>query len=258
MTTHFNFFKKSLIVGLSLAAVVSSPSLMLAQDKAIIAPADFCKRFDEIETKITTDLNSKEKDILTARLASDTLLQTGWAKEDADQKDARAKEDIERSKQFDSLDATATTDEQKASVESFKKTVAEAISAERKTIDDAIAAYRSDFLKTTEVRKNLVDEILSSYKDSTLSAIEKAKAGCTAKKDPLKTRETFKDTLKNIDDKLQNDKTEVDKTEADFQNLGDTKEATLNLAEENFKTTIDKASSDLKNVTDTTAADIKK
>ena len=160
--------------------------------------------------------------------------------------DKREEQDARRNAWYEKLEAAADTDEKKAAVAEFKKTVEAAADTRREAVDAAINAFRKsvDAAVTTE-KENRAGGI-ETFGTIIEVALNQAKKDCADGKSPDAIRSAFQASLKSAREALQSERKDDGNLGVIIKDLATTRQAAMKSALDAFKTTLEQAKIDLK------------
>lgn len=160
--------------------------------------------------------------------------------------DKREEQDARRNAWYEKLEAAADTDEKKAAVAEFKKTVESAADTRREAVDAAISAFRKsvDAAVTTE-KENRAGGI-ETFETIIEVALSQAKKDCADGKSPDAIRSAFQASLKSAREALQSERKGDGNLGVIIKDLATTRQAAMKSALDAFKTTLEQAKVDLK------------
>lgn len=210
-----------------------------------IGSGNFCAKVGNI--KIDQDIADQ-----VSRLQKDYQTKTAQIKHDRSERDANKREDrsdhnANLKQHYDQLRAKATTNTQKAAVETFITAVTAANTARQAAVDAAVKAFQDGVDKIVTARKTALIPVLNTYYISVKAAISQAKSACAVSGSSSTTvRNTFVATLKTARAQMQTEKQAINKLETTIKDLTAIKKTALTKASNDFKTAVTAAKTDLK------------
>lgn len=203
---------------------------------------NFTSRVKDMESKLTerkgkfVDRKEKRVDYLDEnRDTRDNMLT-----------DKREGQDARRNAWYEKLETAADTDEKKAAVAEFKKTVEAAVETRRDSLNTAVDAFRKSVdAAATEQKENRAGGV-DTFAAIVAVALNQVKTDCAAGKDAETIRSAFQSSLKSARDSLQSERKEGEKLGIVIKDLAETKKVAIQSALDAFKETLSKAKIDLK------------
>ncbi len=223
--------------------------------------ADREAKKEEIQTQKTektcTQLSSQATQIqnrLTERIAALTQKRTDASEKIAAQiverttnRDAkRAAIDAKRAANWETLEAKAQTDEQKAAVAKFEAAVKAAVQIKRAALDKIILDFRTALKTQINDRKTTTDGALTAYKNSVASILSQVKTDCTAGKDAKTIREYFRTEMKNARETFRDNRKPEEKFREEVTPLKDAKKAQIKAVIDTFQASLEAAKAELR------------
>jgi hypothetical protein len=241
---------KKLGFGLALAAVpVSlSASMVTAIDKpaaqsSTARTSEFCTNLPATISRVNSNMGSLQSKLDTAWNNRNTQISSNDAKWDQALAADQAKWAAQRQTQFSELQAKATTDAQKAAVQTYITTLTNAIS----TRESANAAARTTFrdgltnLLTTQ-RSNITSQV-ATFTDAVNAAEAAAQSACASDASP---RTTFISAMKSARQAFETDRKGDSSLGTQVKALAATRDAAIKANNTAFKNTATAAATALK------------
>lgn len=228
-------------IALLLIAAALAPSIVFAEEMRPMrmqggAPVQnaFCATLDREATRLTalSDGRGREtREGIEKRLASI-----------ADRRDTRLAERTENiNARIQKIGARATTDEQRAAVQTFQTTVSAALLEKDRQVTAALQKFRTDAALLVETRTRTVTTAQATLKSSLDAALQKAKTDCAANVDPRSVRETFRASVASALESFKTATKEKRDIRADLEALRKTRDESVRVAQQGFKTAFDAA-----------------
>jgi hypothetical protein len=205
-----------------------------------------CERLIGVIDRHMTGLDERR-----ARFAEhfgDTMTAFAERRDDRDAKlnDRREKQDEMRSEWYMKLEAKATTDEQRAALEKFKKASEQAVIAKRKAINDTIANFREAIDRAIASKKQTAFSSAESFQSTVRTAFEKAKTSCESGVEPQIVRDALKASVKDAHADLEEKRRSFERVGDTVSELAKTKNAALKKAQDDFRVSMERARDTLK------------
>jgi hypothetical protein len=156
----------------------------------------------------------------------------------------RAKADAKRQEHFSNIDSKATTT-QKQAVTAFQTAIKDAVAKRRAAVDAANTAYKQAVLVTLKQRQTQLRTAAAAYQTSVTTAVNRAKASCTAGAKPAVVRETLQAGLKAARQRLETARKAAIKV-GNQGTLKATRKAAIDKANADFKASVQQALTTLK------------
>lgn len=208
--------------------------------------SNFCRRI----TNIKGDINSKLSDLESNRGKS----RTNILKQLKDRKENRS-DDVQKLRRdamekfedvLENIKAGATTDAQKAAIETFKTSVRSAQSTRKTAVDKAVQTFRSGVDSLVGKRSDAIKAAASTLKSSISAAVAKAKADCVSG-DPVAVRQALMTSIRAAVAQFHADvKLSMDPIAQQIKDLAATRNAAVKAANQAFKAAVAQARKTLK------------
>ena len=158
----------------------------------------------------------------------------------------RGEQDARRNAWYEKLEAAADTDEKKAAVAEFKRTVEAAADTRREAVDSAISAFRKSVDAAVMTQKENRAGGIETFGAIIEVALNQAKEDCADGKSPDAVRSAFQTSLKSARNTLQSERKEGDTLGLIIKDLAETRQTAMKSALDAFKSTLEQAKADLK------------
>jgi hypothetical protein len=205
---------------------------------------NFCARISSVEQKIAdqiTRAETKQSEHQVDRIGKITKKES-----DVDAKRAlgRGDADDKRIKNWDKMIGKTRTDAQKLAVETYKSTIANAVTVRRTSVDSAVKVYRDGLNAVLGTHNTAVSQAVAVFKTSVNAALSKAKADCASGVASQTAKETFNKSINDARKILQDTRKNAE-TNSGLTALKKIRNDAVALAITNFKTVTEKARADL-------------
>lgn len=205
---------------------------------------NFASRMEEMQSRLT---ERKEKFVDRKKSRIDYLDEKRDTRDNV-LTERRGEQDARRNAWYEKLEVAADTDEKKAAVEEFKKTVETAADTRREAVDAAISAFRKSVDAAVTTQKENRAGGVETFEAIVEVALTQAKQDCADGKSPETVRSTFQSSLKSARDTLQSERKEGYNLGAVVKDLAATRQVAMKSALDAFKATLEQAKADLKKV----------
>lgn len=215
-----------------------------AQAKTVAAQTK-CQAFDQLSTKLQSQLNERKTKIASKRAEVATKATSGRTERLEDLAAKRAEWDAQRQKNFDRLLEKAQTDEQKLAVEEYISTIKQAIDARRAANDAVLATFRSELQALKKTTDQSVQANISSNSATIEQAIATAKAACQSGQNIETIKQNLRSSIMVGQMKTKDNRQTIGKNQA-FLDIVEKKNAAIKANSETFKLATKEARSQLK------------
>lgn len=193
-------------------------------------PAGFCDKLENISQKMINDGSGKKmKDLSTKSLDESKLI------------DLRSSADKKRLEHYKKLYEKYPSDSQRAAIDQYRSTIATAINQRRQAIDATRLNYVGDLNKLIESHQRKVHDSEQSIIDAVQSAYTNAKTSCSNGIDESVVKSSFKNSIKSARENFVSNKQKALMDKDSLQELKKNREASLQVALDNFKKTAEEA-----------------
>lgn len=233
-------FKKFIIFFGTLAIInFISPSLLFARETPI--SIKFCERLNEIILRIdkrfideSIKLQKKYREERLNNLEKRRSMRNNHRLEN------RNLRNDNRQEHYRKLEERALSDTQKQAVITFKATIEKAISARKFIIDETIETFEKDIDAVIALRNIAIDSAINDFKNTKITAINKAKTDCLAGIDSKIVRETFQTEMNKAQNKFKNDQQEIEELKNLLYSINIERKKKIERAIINFKAVVEK------------------
>lgn len=208
--------------------------------------ANFCSLVDQVAARVSSEVASSTTRLLDARSNRGKNIDSRRDDRSTKLSDNRNKFDENRGEHYTKLRARATTDTQKATVETFITAIDAAVTARRAAVDAAIRAFRDGVDKAIADRQTAVDGYVTTFKTAVQTAVDKAKSDCAAGTDPKTVRAAFMASIETARKDLRSHRDLLTKNGDALKPLVDARRTAVNKAFSDFKEAVKNATAALK------------
>lgn len=208
--------------------------------------ASICSRIDQVMAPIEQRITDRKEKIQDRWQQIDNTLFQRRDERDTKLTEFRSTRDEARQAAYAKLEAKATTNEEKAAVQTFKTTTEAAVATRKAAIDDAISSLRKALDNAKTNHRDAVDTAITQFTNAKSTAISQAKTACSSNVDGQTVRETLRNDLKVARDQFRTDRQAIVKLRGSFETIRDEKKASVQTAVSNFQATMETAKATLK------------
>jgi hypothetical protein len=242
-------YKKLLATGAAVASLLATftPAALASENTKAQANKNFCANLINRENKTRNTIVEREQKLSTRKAERDARIAKQRTTQDSRLATTRGNGDEQRANQYTRLVGKATTDAQKAAVETYKKTITTAITARRTAVNTAIDTFQAGMDTALAGHKTALDAALALFKTSLATTTEKAKTDCAATTPDTKTiRQNYVKAVQDAHAKLKSDRAAIPGLSAQVNTLTSTRKAAVEKTFADFKTAADAAKLALK------------
>jgi hypothetical protein len=190
----------------------------------------FCSKLDSISQKMVNDGSGKKmKDLSMKSLDESKLI------------DLRSSADKKRLEHYQKLYEKYPSDAQHAAIDQYRSTISAAIDQRRQEIDAIRLNYVGDLNKLIDSHQRKVHDSEQSIIDAVQSAYTSAKTSCSKGIDDSDVKLSFKNSIKSARENFVSNKQQALMDKDGLEELKKNREASLQLALDNFKKTAEEA-----------------
>ncbi|HEV8601221.1 MAG TPA: hypothetical protein VGQ87_01330 [Patescibacteria group bacterium] len=239
---------KQIAVALATLGLLASPLFALAANEKSTAASNtgFCSGVSNIGSQ----LNAKLTQLETERGQNQTgiLAQLKQRQDQRDQDEQKLRDNAKTRFEDDTsqIEASATTDAEKAAVATFKSTVESAMTTRKAAVDAAMQTFKTAQQQLVGTRQDAIKTAVTAYKNAVAAAITKAQLDCTAHVASATVRQTFLSNLKTARTTFQEAIQGLDKIGQQMKILAQTRNEAVRAANQAFKATVEQARQTLK------------
>lgn len=190
----------------------------------------FCDKLENISQKMINDGSGKKmKDLSMKSLDESKLI------------DLRSSADKKRLEHYKKLYEKYPSDAQHAAIDQYRSTIAAAIDQRRQAIDAIRLNYVGDLNKLIESHQRKIHDSEQSIIDAVQSAYTSAKTSCSNGIDESVVKLSFRNSIKSARENFVSNKQQALMDKDGLQDLKKNREASLQVALDNFKKTAEEA-----------------
>ena len=209
------------------------------------AGRNFCVRIDEVISRVDQQITNRTTQLQVQRQKGINKLTERRNARNERAVENRIKRDGNRTEHYAELEARATTDAQREAVAAFRSTVESAITARKTAIDSATQSFRQSLNQVMTARQTAIDTAVNAFQSSQTTAVNQARADCTAGIDAKTVRETFHANIRTAQAQFNNERQIIEERKDLIEPIRGTQRQAIEKAIADFKATMKKARADL-------------
>ncbi len=242
---------KNFVTSLAIAGMLAGGAVPAFAETKITSPEVnqmFCQRITTVESNWTEHLQGKQ---MSAKGMMEKMKNMLGMRDLRDKQRGGMMEMANKNmdERNTALRAKATTDAEKAAVETFITTMTNAEKARIASVDAAVATYRSGVDAIIAGKTDAGSVAYGTFKTSVESAIATAKTACAVTgADDKAIASAFKTSVQTATKTLKASTADMTAIKASVKALADTRKTAVDTAQEAFKTAVDTARTELEKV----------
>ncbi len=205
---------------------------------------NFCLKLSNLNEKLANQVKKTEDRQSLTQINHAVDLNKKESNGDSKKAISRLNTDTKRIKNWNKITNKAKTPEQLAAVESYKKSVQNAIDSRKIAVDAAVKTFKEGLALVNTTYTNSLSLAMTAFKTSVDNALIKAKTDCANNVTSKTVNSTFTKTVNDARSLLKTARKDA-LTNSGIANLKKTRDDAIKSAEDTFKTANDKAYADL-------------
>jgi hypothetical protein len=196
-----------------------------------------CGRLDSVARELLQGLTERTSRLSTVQREQRSQIEEGRTSLDSVRTKNRVQGDANAERQFQTLEAMASTTAEQDAVQAFRTAVSAALTARRLAFDRALAEYRNGLDQAVDDRAAKIEALRTAVVRDAQAELAKAKASCASGADAGATRTTLIASLRSIQERFQTERKALEQFSesvatlvAARQNAIDAADATLRTA----------------------------
>jgi hypothetical protein len=245
-TVSKKHYRAILSVMMAGSFLMPSFSVLAATEGELRTKNLFCNNIDIIKNRFDQSAENVYKNLKERRDKRIENLRGYQAKRDTEITTDRNRHNQERERGYQKLEGLADTDEERAAVATFEKTLDAAVTTNRTAIDTAIKTSRDGLDQAIANHTNGAEKAAQDFRSKTDAAFKQAASDCTKNVSLDTIRQHLKSVLTEARKTFVATIEDIAAFRSIQEDLRNTRNASLKSAEETFEKTADQARADLK------------